>query len=220
MTIDNDTFERWLEITFTRPELDWTLDEEKFVCEQKPENEIACFERVFGDPFTTFELITDEEINRGLWLILGESSDFMWVVLKPPVPWSDRKRVIDLIPTFFESFMVDRCDEHLSHLDRQGQGGRPLNSICYMWWDIFPTWGQSDETGTSESDSAMLSCMERILAIKHIACQENALHGLGHWHMHYPDVVARIVDAYLARNPDLSEELKRYALNARGGCMH
>jgi len=43
-----------------------------------------------------------------------------------------------------------------------------------MWWD-FDCW-------YSTPDSALLATMRSILAIDHVACQESALHGLGHWH--------------------------------------
>ncbi len=41
--------------------------------------------------------------------------------------------------------------------------------------------------------------MARTLAIPHLACQEGALHGLGHWQRAYPDRVAAIVDGARGR---------------------
>lgn len=216
MRISDDKFERWLDIAFTKSSHDWTEDDARFIFNMDPADQIACLERIFGEPDKSFELIADDEINRGLWAVLGADVDYMRALLEPPAPWPDRKRVIDLIPQFFEQFMTKRCDEHLSHLDRQVQGGRPLNSICYMWWDCMPTWGSGDD---AELADALLNCMERILAIDHSACQESALHGLGHWFSHHAGEVERIIDAYLARNPDLPDGLKNYALSARCGCV-
>ena len=31
-----------------------------------------------------------------------------------------------------------RCSAHLSHLDRGEMIAGPLNTLCYMWWDILP----------------------------------------------------------------------------------
>lgn len=59
-----------------------------------------------------------------------------------------------------------------------------------------------------------LEVMEATLTIGHIACQEGALHGLGHWAECYPDRVGRIIDQYLM-NP--APELRDYAIAARSG---
>ncbi len=219
MTLDDAAFERWLDLAFTRPEQDWTEDEIAFVHRMEPADQVACLERVFVDADEAFALLTDEEINRGLWAVIGSGVDYMRVLLGPPVPWGERERVIETIPSFFSNFMTKRCDEHLSHRDRGTQGGRPLNSICYMWWDCMPTWGSDEGAESAQVHRALLACMERILAIPHVACQESALHGLGHWFGQYPNEVTRIVDGYLARNPDLPEPLKNYALSARCGCV-
>jgi hypothetical protein len=59
--------------------------------------------------------------------------------------------------------------------------------------------------------------MEATLAIPHIACQEAALHGLGHWRCAYPERVEAIIGAFLARSRSLSAELEAYAKQARVG---
>jgi hypothetical protein len=58
-----------------------------------------------------------------------------------------------------------------------------------------------------------------MLALPHDACRESALHGLGHWHHAYPDQTADIIDEFLARNEGIRDELRRYAMAARCGCV-
>lgn len=58
--------------------------------------------------------------------------------------------------------------------------------------------------------------LRRLLAIPHDACRESALHGLGHWAHHYPQV-AGIVDEFLSSAPGLRPELIAYAERARIG---
>ena len=41
------------------------------------------------------------------------------------------------------------CTNHLGHLDRGPEAPDPLNSACYMWWDLFPTWGERGGDGRS-----------------------------------------------------------------------
>jgi hypothetical protein len=61
--------------------------------------------------------------------------------------------------------------------------------------------------------------MERILELDSIACQEGALHGLGHWQREYPGEVERIVDRFLESRGGLDARLIDYAKAARCGCV-
>src|SRR5262249_33104418 len=103
------------------------------------------------------------------------------------------------------------------HLDEPGVN--PLNSPCYMWWDITPVPSGATDADQGPLTDACLSVMERTLALDSIACQENALHGLGHWHSHFPERVESIIDAFLTSDPNIRPELRKYALSARGGCV-
>jgi hypothetical protein len=61
--------------------------------------------------------------------------------------------------------------------------------------------------------------MKHILAMDSIACQESALHGLGHWHYLDGGAVETIVDAFIDSHPGARPELFRYARAARCGCV-
>jgi hypothetical protein len=62
-----------------------------------------------------------------------------------------------------------------------------------------------------------LETMQRTLALDSIACQEGALHGLGHWHRHHPVQVEEIIDGYTSAPHPV--RLENYALAARCGCV-
>jgi hypothetical protein len=64
-------------------------------------------------------------------------------------------------------------------------------------------------------EDACLSVMERTLYLPHPACQESALHGLGHWQDDYPDRVEATIESYLESEP--APELREYAALAREG---
>ena len=157
----------------------------------------------------------DESINQGLWELVG-AGDFAQL-LSDDVPLSAKLDSIQAIPTLFEQLLLPRCADCLSHLDEAHC--KPLNSICYMWWDIFPTWGQPDNPAVAEIDGAILNVLKQLLTLDSLAIQESALHGLGHWHLNYPQQTEHIIDDFLATHPDLRPELKHYALNARDGCV-
>jgi hypothetical protein len=61
--------------------------------------------------------------------------------------------------------------------------------------------------------------MARILGFKSLACQESALHGLGHWQRDHDPQVNEIIDAFLAATPDIDARLVSYANSARCGCV-
>ena len=71
----------------------------------------------------------------------------------------------------------------------------------------------------SESGRRLSRSDGQTLALRHDACRESALHGLGHWHRAYPAETERIIDDFLATNQGIREELLRYALAARSGCI-
>ena len=61
--------------------------------------------------------------------------------------------------------------------------------------------------------------MDRMLGLNSLACQESALHGLGHWQAKYDRQVSAIIDCFLDFNPKTDPRLISYAHSARGGCV-
>ena len=211
------TFEEWVYHMFDHPEA-WYFAIGSEYWDGPPEVAVEYVTRLFTDPHPHLDGYTDDELKRGFWYLLSNGgSDVMFAISDPRVPLEKRLACIETFYIVLRDFFVPRCSPHLSHLDEPGVN--PLNSPCYMWWDITPVpSGASDEDQGPLTD-ACLSVMERTLALDSIACQENALHGLGHWHRHFPERVESIIDAFLAAHPDIRPELKNYALSARGGCV-
>jgi hypothetical protein len=113
-----------------------------------------------------------------------------------------------------------------------------------MWWDVCPLRGHAGpspeedfilpteelvdpgprvDPHAAELEAEILSVLERTLALGNVACQEAALHGLGHRsHMH-ATLVERIVNTYLQRempswpSDERGQSLRGYALAARVG---
>jgi hypothetical protein len=80
-----------------------------------------------------------------------------------------------------------------------------------------PILGKPEEPGRGEVSVSCLELMRMTLDLDSDACRESALHGLGHWHLHYPTQVEAIIERFLDRHPDLRSELKEYACAARAG---
>ena len=131
----------------------------------------------------------------------------MLALVDPALPLAARLRALRSFVPLFGQLMAIRCSAHLCHLD---EAASPLNDVCYMWWDLL--WHQLPE----DIDAEVLVTLRRLLAIRHPACQESALHGLGHCARRCPQA-ADIVDEFLSGADGLRPELISYAQRARIG---
>ena len=86
-----------------------------------------------------------------------------------------------------------------------------------MWWDVFPSLALADDPNLPIFHDAALSTMKRILHLDSLACQESALHGLGHWQPEYEERVAAMIDDFCAASPEADPRLLAYAKSARCG---
>jgi hypothetical protein len=206
---------QWVKHLFNHPVAEeawyWDLGSETF---EAPPRQIAeliteSFERS-GELLSNF---SDEQLNQGFWFLIG-SSEYMLMLTQKSIPIEARRRALRSVAALFEQVMAKRCSPHLSHLNERS--ANPLNSACYMWWDVLPIHGRPDDPERREFDAEALLVLQRILDIPHDACRESALHGIGHWANYYPEC-ADIVDEWLSRTSGLRSELITYAKNARVG---
>jgi len=165
--------------------------------------------QVFENAPTLLQLYSDEEINQAIWDL---GSEVLTGVTDETIDWLVRHRLIQSFEILFRDFFAARCRPGLANED-----WGPLNSACYMWWD-FDCWlAAPDPLARNRLDSAFLASMRSILAIDHAACQQSALHGLGHWHRAQGTAVESIIDEFLERERHLPELLREYAHDARRG---
>lgn len=209
----------WITHVFDHPVADprWYWADDAPVWEGTPDqiaNFIAdAFERS-GDLLARF---SDAQLDQGFWYLVSNScSEFMYCLVDPLIPQSSRFRALRSFVPLFEQVMACRCSPHLSHLDEKG--ANPLNSACYMWWDLLPIHGAPKDPTRAEFDAEVIAVLESLLRIPQDACRESALHGIGHWVIYYPRA-AEVVDDFLARSPELRPELVRYARAAKSGSV-
>jgi hypothetical protein len=174
--------------------------------------------KLFNDPLQHLSPYSDAQLNQGFWyLVSNGGGDSMFALTDESVASEKRVACLKSFSSVFEKLFAARCSPHLSHLDEKGAA--PLNSACYMWWDILPLLAQPGVASHQAIDEAALEVMAEILAIDSPACQESALHGLGHWQSQYSAEVEQIIDRFLASDLKLRPELIAYAKSARGGCV-
>jgi hypothetical protein len=207
--------ERWVAQVFDHPGEgpEWWWDPARDRREPPPAERVALTTALFRDPLPLLARFSDAQLGRGLWYLADHAcSSYSVALLDESVDLAARVECLDAVPTLFAQLFAARCEPAIAH----GPGGsaNPLNVTGYMWWDLFPTWGQPERA----TDDAVLRALAAILGHDALVCQESALHGLGHWQAAHPERVAAAIDAFV-RSGRCHESLRDYAAAARGGCV-
>jgi hypothetical protein len=234
----------WIAHVFDHPvtQREWYWEENAPRWEDSPANNALFIAETFERSGELLAPFSDEQLNQGFWYLVSNScSEFMDLLVDESVPSTLRLCVLRSVVPVFDQVMAVRCSPHLSHLDEQGE--KPLNSACYMWWDLlrfsfhpmltFPkhqvmnqAWFQGlrdhlklifpKPLVNGQLHSEVPKVLRRLLAIPHDACRESALHGLGHCCDYYPGV-ADIIEEFLTHAANLRPELVAYAKRAKTG---
>jgi len=212
-----ENFNKWLNWVFEQRDWYW-YGGNKWL-NLKPSQIVVYITQLFNNSSKLLENFTSDQISQGLWFIASSiCPNYMLILTDQTIELEKRLLVVESIFTLFKDFFANRCLEHLSHLDREKETN-PLNTTCYMWWDILPITAEPNNPQRKKLDEAVLGVMQKTLELKSIACQESALHGLGHWQYYYGEKVSAIIDGFLQKNKNLKPELKEYAMFARSGCV-
>jgi len=210
------SFGDWLDFTFGRPvRSDYYpfFDDREDYWDPAPAVGIDYLTRLFEDPASLLYGYEDRQIGSALWLLSSEDSHCLY---SRDVPVEARERCLAAIGTLFSDLFEARCTPVLGHRDQPGAG--PVNASCYMWWENLPFPAAPDDPDRERLNAAMVATMERSLKLANPACQESAVHGLGHLVRHGPCGIDAILTAYSERD-DILPELAAYARAARTGCI-
>ena len=195
---------------YWEPDADWWSPQ--------PEQAIEFLTRLFENPEPLTDQFADSQIGQGLYYLIDNGAGaHCRFLIDGSVPIEARVACIEAMQALFARLFQPRCAPILSHLGEPG--GDKLSQVCYMWWDIIPLAAFSKPRQPDPIHEASLGVMRATLGLPNPACQENALHGLGHWARAYPEFASATIDAYLAANRTLRPELVRYAQAARTGCV-
>lgn len=213
------TFEAWVAHCFDHAVHDpaWHFDIDAPVWSASPMLTLACLTRLFARPAAALEPYSDAQINRGLWYIgFPGNSDFVFTILDRALPLTERVACVAAMAQLFDELFGPRCSPTLAQAPDGAGAVNPLNSACYMWWDMLPLFPCPTDPDRAQLDAAAIAAMRETLELRSIACQESALHGLGHWAGEYPEAVQPVIDRFLERS-DVHPGLRQYAGAARVG---
>jgi len=209
------TFAAWIAHCFDHP-----VDERSWYCgngvqewEAPEELTLAYMTRLFSSSSEFTGQFTDEQLNHGFWYLVF-ASDYMFLLKDDNLPEEARLACLRAMSSLFADLFNARC----TNASAQGgsvDGMSALNDVCFMWWDVLPI-HPGFGAKSVHVDAAVMEVLEGILKLDSIACQESALHGLGHWAHGPAEQVERIVANYLARTP-ADGVLRDYAARAAKG---
>lgn len=162
---------------------------------------------------------TDWQVTHGLHYIFNNAcSSTVFSLMADTVPLELRREVIESMRVLYTDCFERRAAPVLSHRDEPG--ANPINLICYMLWDITPLAYWEGRPGKEVVHDSVLGVLEAALALNNVACQESALHGLGHVKAYSDqDRVARIIGEFLMKRTAVRPELASYARSAAQGCV-
>jgi hypothetical protein len=214
------SFEGWVHFIFDHPTEgpEWYSDPEAPYWNGSAALTAEYVIRLFEDPCPALAGFSDAELNQGLWYLISPGlGEHMRCLDEPTLAIETRVRCVRSCESLFRQLLVPRCSPHLSH--RDWASAAPLNSICYMWWDIMPVYGGPELQDRRALHAAALETMAALLQLDSLACWESALHGLGHWRSADPEQVESLIDGFIQTHPEAPPELLAYARSARYGCV-
>jgi hypothetical protein len=184
----------WIRFAFDHhvSEDPWYYTEEMhFVCD--PQSVIVFYTRLFQNPRSHLSQYDDAQFEQGLWFVVGSQlSEWLW---EGEIPLQLRLDCIDTMPVMFREFLVDH----------------PLETACFMWWDMLRYFGDSPEPSIV---AYMIRALDQILRLPMRHLQMSALHGLAHLtHESKEGIIRR----FLLVNGEIDDEMREYAENAIAG---
>ena len=209
------SFGNWVESVFQHPvqEPEWWWAENAIRPldpDQAPGPALRLFTKLL-ETASAMAPYDDAEVAQGLWFLFDTScSAYTTLLRRQELPRTARERFVKALPLLYRDLFAVRCAPVMGHPTADS-----LNGTCYMLLDLSEA--LQPHPDDEPMDELCLATMEQVLRTPHVACQDSAIHGLGHWADSYPARVASIIDRYLQDNPAVPADLRDYALSAKTG---
>ncbi len=224
-------YSKWIQHVFDHPVHDpeWYWDDEYWEHGLQPWNEfegtveaLGFMTQLFSRPQFLMELYSTDQIGQGLWyLTCCAASDYLEPLSLASTSEAIKCEWLDSVLILHEQLFSKICSHYYGHLNNGPEPDNEANGACYMFWDNAEDFLLDDlEAPPLVTDKVCLkavSIMDATLQIRSAACQESALHGLGHWHRWNSAIVEEKIDRFLASDLPVSNEIRNYARKARTG---
>ncbi len=178
--------------------------------------------QLFESPSVLAKRCSTEELAWLIHTLLDDGSEYVHGVRDPSVPPALQVRWVRSIAPLYTDLFDSVC--HDNGPVSNPLGGHTINGAVFMIWDLglhyvfrLPEFSHLAGFAIEVLQTILTRC-------KTIACQESALHGIGHgiqssWH-HSARIprLQMLVDEFLQRT-DLADSVRAYALQAREGAV-
>lgn len=223
MALDRDlSFNEWVDYVFHRPISNpawhWLQDERGDYLDWWEPDGMVLIEyltRLFEEPGFLVERYSPEQLDQGFWYILGIGSEYLRVLDDHSVATEAKLRLVRSFSTLYSKLFARVC----TGLPIGDEDGHPLDSACFMWWDMDAIGFREDLPERRSIDNAQLEVLRDALQLPSAACISSAIHGLGEAYASYSSEVEDIIDEFLDGNSNLDEATTNFALQARRGLI-
>lgn len=169
---------------------------------------------VFDNTHVIGGMYSERQVCMGLrYLINPSCGPFSFLYLDTEIEFEVRRNAISSMGSVFRDLFAEVLKGRAPFQENASEA-LSYGETCYMWWDLFPRHGSPRRRDMEETDVVIFRTISSVLQINVAACQESALHGLGHWFSSRPDDVVSAIKSFLPLAPPA---LKQYALKAMEG---
>lgn len=121
----------------------WYFQDDAPYLQPEPKQTVDFITRAFNEIDVIAKGYSDAQVDQGLWYVLSNGcSDYMFDLIEDNVSLAERLAAVESFYTLYKNLYAEKCTSHLGHLSEKGN---PLNTSCYMWWDIIPLYGKSGQ---------------------------------------------------------------------------
>jgi hypothetical protein len=188
--------------------------------DRPPQRALTFATKLFESPLAYLSIYSDAQIDQGLnFLVFRGCSNHFEGLMDRGIDLGLRTNCIRSLENLSQELFAPRCSDNVWIYTN------PLNHMCDMLWDLVVCDANTAELnpdGTfrivrdSEIDKEILETLARILALPSVACQQSALHGLGHL-VREAKLGSDVIQQYLDTHPNLRDDLREYAQAALVG---
>lgn len=169
---------------------------------------------LFENPAEHLSGLSRSQIAKGLqYLIQPCGSEMPLALFESTVPLIDRLTSCARVGNIFKQIFAVHCKSALIHTSETDD---ELNTVCFMWWENFPTFFHLPIPEGDALQTEIEKVMHHILTIDSLPCQESAIHGFGHLLEDRPGIAEAALHK-CAMNATLKPELREYARSMLSG---
>ncbi len=194
---------------------EWYWDTEEPEFEATPLEWTQIQTVLFANAQRDLQPFSNDQVGMGLYYLISNGiSNVPFAAIDDQVPVENAIRMMQALPTLWRQCIGLRLES--VHAPIGSSGGR-LNFVCYMWFDIWPTFWNVRELRPWRD--AIWNVFRKMLDVPCREVQISALHGIGH-HIHDLDdrpAIEEAVAAFLRHLDPADAELRSYAAMALEG---